>query len=219
MPGCNWRLSVSPLEIVERQGVGFLGSGGAEGGVLYPFLNSTSSVQGSDLVRFLRPFVHQGGGPGEGVGSPSSDRVSRAAPPSPGFYSRMFVVRNASGSGRPIIDLSTQNLYIVKTKFHMETVQSVLSSIQGGRLDDLSGLERRLLPGVYLPREPEVAKVFLWRFSVQGSVLRPDHRSSVFTRVMAPVSVFLHRQGIRILRYLDDWLVLASSEVECLRAR
>ena len=33
----------------------------------------------------------------------------------------------------------------------------------------------------------------------------------VFIRVMAPVSAFLHQLGVRILRYLDDWLILASS--------
>ena len=33
----------------------------------------------------------------------------------------------------------------------------------------------------------------------------------VFTRVMAPVSTFLHRAGIRIRRYLDDWLIQAPS--------
>ena len=41
----------------------------------------------------------------------------------------------------------------------------------------------------------------------------------VFTRIMTPVSSFLHSQGIRLLRYLDDWLVLASSHQEALEAR
>ena len=36
---------------------------------------------------------------------------------------------------------------------------------------------------------------------------------------MAPVSVILHSMGIRMLRYLDDWLVQASSRSECLCAR
>ena len=54
------------------------------------------------------------------------------APPSPGFYSRMFVVQKASGAWRPIIDLSTLNLYIQKTKFKMETVQSMLASVHQG---------------------------------------------------------------------------------------
>ena len=41
----------------------------------------------------------------------------------------------------------------------------------------------------------------------------------VFTRVMAPVSAFLHRLGYRMMRYLDDWLVLGSSREEVIRAR
>ena len=33
----------------------------------------------------------------------------------------------------------------------------------------------------------------------------------VFTRVMAPVLAILHRLGVRMCRYLDDWLIQASS--------
>ena len=36
----------------------------------------------------------------------------------------------------------------------------------------------------------------------------------VFTLVFAVVSAWVHSHGIRLLRYLDDWLVLASSETE-----
>ena len=36
----------------------------------------------------------------------------------------------------------------------------------------------------------------------------------VFTKVFAAVSAWAHSHGIRLLQYLDDWLVLASSEVE-----
>ena len=41
----------------------------------------------------------------------------------------------------------------------------------------------------------------------------------VFTHVMAPISSVMHRHGYRILRYLDDWLVLGSSLEEIVRAR
>ena len=39
----------------------------------------------------------------------------------------------------------------------------------------------------------------------------------VFTRVMAPVSAILHSMGIRMRRYLDDWLVQSSSRESLLR--
>ena len=39
----------------------------------------------------------------------------------------------------------------------------------------------------------------------------------VFTRVMAPVSAMLHSMGIRMRRYLDDWLVQSASRGSLLR--
>ena len=36
--------------------------------------------------------------------------------------------------------------------------------------------------------------------------------------MMAPVSAAFHRQGFRLLRYLDNWLLLASSKQEALQA-
>ena len=40
-----------------------------------------------------------------------------------------------------------------------------------------------------------------------------------FTRVMAPISSIMHHFGFRILRYIDDWLVLGSSFQEIVRVR
>ena len=41
----------------------------------------------------------------------------------------------------------------------------------------------------------------------------------VFTRLMAPISSILHLYGVRMLRYLDDWLILAESSTTGLQAR
>ena len=143
------------------------------------------------------------------------------APQSPGFYSRLFLVKKASGSWRPIIDLSTLNDYITSSRFHMETPRSVLNSIRPG--DWMISLD---LQDAYLQvpvhhdsrrflRFVVDGKPFQFRVLCFGLTTAPQ----VFTRIMAPVSAILHRHGVRMLRYLDDWLILASSKIVCLQSR
>ena len=143
------------------------------------------------------------------------------APQSPGFYSRLFLVKKASGSWRPIIDLSTLNDYITLSRFHMETPRSVLNSIRPG--DWMISLD---LQDAYLQvpvhhdshrflRFVVDGKPFQFRVLCFGLTTAPQ----VFTRIMAPVSAIFHRHGVRMLRYLDDWLILASSKIACLQSR
>ena len=139
--------------------------------------------------------------------------------PSPSFYSRLFVVCKTSGSWRPVIDLSRLNEFVLQTHFKMESNQSVLSSIQRG--DCMVSID---LKDAYLqvPVHPDSCQ-FL-RFVVEVYQFRAlcfglSTARQVFTRVVAPVSVMLHTMGVRILRYLDNWLILASSRSEALWAR
>ena len=74
-----------------------------------------------------------------------------------------------------------------------------------------------------VPMHPESRK-FL-RFMVGGKVYQfkvlcfgLSTAPQVFTRVMAPVSAILHRTGVRLRRYLDDWLIQASSREQVLLA-
>ena len=142
-------------------------------------------------------------------------------PQTPGFYSRLFVVQKDSGAWRPIIDLSTLNTYIASQHFHMETPQSVLRSIRQG--DWMISLD---LQDAYLqvPIHPESRRYlrftmggvpYQFRVLCFGLTTAPQ----VFTRLMAPISAILHRYGIRMLRYLDDWLILAESRTTCIRVR
>ena len=143
------------------------------------------------------------------------------APPTPGFYSRMFVVMKASGAWRPIIDLSTLNKFIDFQSFKMETPQSVLQAVRQN--DWMVSLD---LADAYLqiPINPESRK-FLRFVSPQGTFqfkvlcFGLTTAPQVFTRVMAPVSSIMHRLGYRLLRYLDDWLILGSSLEEIIVAR
>ena len=143
------------------------------------------------------------------------------APRSPGFYSRLFLVQKALGSWRPIIDLSTLNDYITSSHFHMGTPQSVLRFIRPG--DWMISLD---LQDAYLQvpvhhdsrrflRFVVAGKSYQFRVLCFGLATAPQ----VFTRIMAPASAILHRYGVRMLRYLDDWLILASTELTCLQSR
>ena len=73
-----------------------------------------------------------------------------------------------------------------------------------------------------VPVQPE-SRPFL-RFVSKGRVFQfkalcfgLSTAPQVFSRVMAPVSAILHTMGIRMRRYLDDWLVQSSSRESLLR--
>ena len=147
--------------------------------------------------------------------------VGKLVPSSPGYYSHTFAVWKALGSWRPRIDLSLLNKFVLQTKFKMEINQSVLIAVRRG--DWMVSID---LKDTYLhvPVHPESRK-FL-RFEAFGKVYQfkvlcffLSTAPQMFTRVMALASAMLHNLGARILRYLDDWLILASSRIEALWAR
>ena len=122
------------------------------------------------------------------------------APQSPGFYSRLFLVKKASGSWRPIIDLSTLNGFITSSRFHMETPRSVLNSIRPG--DWMISLD---LQDAYLQVPVHHNSCRYLRFVVDGKTFQfrvlcfgLTTAPQVFTRIMAPVSAILHRHGVRM---------------------
>ena len=145
--------------------------------------------------------------------------VELAPLPSPGFYSILFVVWTNSGSWCPVIDLSLLNRFVDISHFCMETIQSVLMSVRQG--DWMASIDLREV-SLQVPVHPE-SRHFL-RFVAHGRAYQfpalcfgLSTAPQVFTRVMAPVFVVLHSLGIRVRRYLDNWLVQASSREALLR--
>ena len=119
-----------------------------------------------------------------------------------------------------MIDLSMLNLRVRKTPFKMETLQSVLLSVQSGDWMVFIDLKDAYLQ---IPMHPDSRKylrfvalnqVFQFKALCFGLSTAPQD----FTRVMTPVSARLHRLGIRMCRYLDDWLLQASSRPLVLQA-
>ena len=123
---------------------------------------SPQSIRGVALTQELQDLLRKG--------------AVEPAPQSPGFYSRLFLVQKASGSWRPIIDLSTLNNYITSAHFHMETPRSVLNSIRPGDWMISLGLQ-----GAYLqvPVHHD-SRRFLRRegLPVQGPLFRSYDRAS-----------------------------------------
>ena len=70
---------------------------------------SPTSIKGMVLEKEIRFLVER-------------RAIERASLPSPGFYSRVFLVWKTSGSWRTVIDLSVLNRFILKTPFKMETL-------------------------------------------------------------------------------------------------
>ena len=132
----------------------------------------------------------------------------------PSFYSRLFLVEKTSGGWRPVIDLSPLDEFVRQTPFRMETAASVLLSVREG--DFLASLDLKdayfQIPIHHSSRKwphfvPD-GTVHQFKVLCFGLSTAPQ----VFTRVFATVSAWAHSRRVRLLWYLDDWLVLASSE-------
>ena len=167
---------------------------------------SPTSIKGAALEEVTLALVAKGA-------------VELAPLPSPGFYSRLFVVWKTSGSWRPVIDLSHLNRFVATSHFQMETIQSVLLSVRQG--DWMASI---VLKEAYLQVPIHPSSRHLLRFVFRSKVYQfkalcfgLSTAPQVFTRVMAPVSAILHSMGIRMRRYLDDWLVQSSSRASLVR--
>ena len=124
--------------------------------------------------------------------------------PDPGFYSHLFLVEKSLGGWRPVIDLSPLSEFIRQTPFRMETPSSVLLAV---RKDDF--LASADLKDVYfqIPVHPSSRKL-PFHFKRYGLPVQ----SPVFRVIDRSASV--HKGFHRLLRYLDNWLILSSSEAK-----
>ncbi|XP_066965474.1 uncharacterized protein [Macrobrachium rosenbergii] len=101
----------------------------------------------------------------------------------------------------------------------METVRTVLSAIMEN--DFMLTVD---LMDVYFQVPVHTSSRRYLRFVLDGLVYQfkdlcfgLSTTPQVFTRVFALVSVWVHSGGICLLRYLDDWLVLANSHFQLLQ--
>lgn len=147
--------------------------------------------------------------------------VAPVEPSTPGFYSHLFVVPKASGGWRPVIDLKALNRYVDAPHFKMHTVSSVLSTVCVGDWAFSVDLTDAYL---HVPMHPASRKYL--RFSVEGRAMEfralpfgLNTAPRVFTRIAHAVAGHLHKEGISVVPYLDDWLVHHPSREVLLQQR
>ncbi len=130
-----------------------------------------------------------------------------------GFYSPYFIVPKKGGGLRPILDLRVLNRALHKLPFRMLTQRRIFQCIRPFDWFAAIDLKDAYFHVSILPRH----RPFL-RFAFEGRAYQykvlPFGLSlspRVFTKVVEAALVPLREAGIRVLNYLDDWLMLAQS--------
>ena len=134
------------------------------------------------------------------VSEPVSARAAeqgsdRASSTHPGFYSRLFLVRKATGEWRPIIDLSSLNVFVHCPSFTMETPRSIFRAPQQGQW-----LTSLVLKDAYFhigsTQQTDAVLSTSWQFTVLSFGLSTSLR--VFTKILKPVLAIAHLHRVRI---------------------
>ena len=134
-----------------------------------------------------------------------------------GFYGHLFCVRKANGGWRPVLDLSPLNRFLQRIRFKMETAASIRESVRendwAASIDltdayfhiTINQHDRKFLRFVFQDQ------AYQFKALPFGLSLAPW----IFTRVVREYLLVLRSRGVRIHAFLDDWLILASSQALC----
>jgi hypothetical protein len=138
-----------------------------------------------------------------------------------GFYSRYFLVPKKDGGLRPILDLRHLNRALMRRPFKMLTIKHILAQIRSGDWFVTMDLKDAYFHIQINPRH----RPFL-RFAFEGQAYQytvlPFGLSlapRTFTKCVDAALSPLRQRGVRVLNYLDDWLVLAQSRGELIAHR
>ncbi|KAI2656961.1 Transposon Ty3-G Gag-Pol polyprotein [Labeo rohita] len=138
-----------------------------------------------------------------------------------GFYSRYFLVPKKDGTLRPILDLRRLNQALMRRPFKMLTLKQILLHVRSGDWFLSLDLKDAYFHIQIAPHHRRFLRFAFEGVAYQYTVL-PFGLSlapRTFTKCMDAALAPLRQRGIRILNYLEDWLVLAQSEEELLSHR
>lgn len=131
-----------------------------------------------------------------------------------GFVSGFFVISKSSGGLRPIANLKHLNQFLVYRKFRMEGISNLKELIFGGEWFTKIDLKDAYFSiPVNAHHQPFLQILF------EGQIFQftclPFGLASApwaFTKVLKPVVSFLRGKGIKLIVYLDDFLIISSGK-------
>ncbi len=138
-----------------------------------------------------------------------------------GFHSRYFIVPKKDGGLRPILDLRRLNRSVMRLKFRMLTIKQVVSQIRSEDWFETIDLKDAYFHISILPQHRKFLRFAFRGKAYQYRVLPPVLALSprTFTNCVDAALAPLRLQGIRILNYIADLLILAQSEILAVRHR
>ena len=123
-----------------------------------------------------------------------------------------------SQGNRPIIDLSSLNVFVHCPSFTMETPRSILRALQQGQwLTSLDLKDAYFHIGID-PADRRYLRFChngtAWQFTVLPFGLSTSPR--VFTKILKPVLAYAHLHRVKLHMYIDDWLLNPGTHQEAL---
>ena len=142
--------------------------------------------------------------------------ISPALQAPEGFVSQLFLVPKKDGGFRPVINLKALHTFIQEEHYKMENFHMIKELVR-----PQEWLVKVDLKDAYflVPVHPDHHRFlqFQWLGQTYQFCCLPFGLSCaprVFTKLMKPVVAFLRERGMRLIIYLDDILVISSSQEE-----
>ena len=132
--------------------------------------------------------------------------IIEVPPDSPGFYSNVFLVCKASGGWRPVINIKRLDTHIFAPHFcsvHCKLSPEYLQKRRQHVQDRPAGCILSCTNPSKQQKEPSVC-FRVQSVSIPSTSLRSEYSPPGLRHTVAG---YLHRLGISVIAYLNDWLI------------
>ena len=175
-----------------------------------PFLNTPPE---QEIRPFVLPLAEQTAMDQE-ISALLGKGAVKQTPSNEGFVSNVFLVPKSSGKWRLILNLKALNRYVRQEHFKTEDIRCVKDLLKQGDYMCKVDLKDAYLT-IPIHQDSQKYLKFRWRDKIYQYTALPFGLSAAprcFTKVLKPVLAKLRATGVRMVAYLDDFIVIASNK-------